>query len=386
MTDLLIQRSPVIVPPKWVGNIYRVSSPQEKEKAKGTYNVSLGAPESPIQPYLKTLDAMYTLLNESSSNLTQGCWLCLSPHPLCYLGLAVNGTFSEADQNECDWKQLRLSIGDIKGKGLCVKNPSVTSSYLDSICSYQTPTISNEKYLKAGNNAWWACTNGITPCLSMTVLNQKLEVCVMVHILPQVTIYGEDQGWEYLAKRTHTQEKCHPALVPVLTASGIVGSVALGVTAIGLQDSNFKTLAQQVKIDLGLLTKSVSHLEKQVDSLAEMVLQNHQGLDLGFMKEGGICAPLGEQCCYYANKSGIIRETLATVNKHLQENYNRLIKQGGWFQSLFNWSPWMTTLVSVLARPLLILLLALAFGPCIINKLMAYGRAWIGSVHLMILN
>ncbi|XP_021098212.1 endogenous retrovirus group S71 member 1 Env polyprotein-like [Heterocephalus glaber] len=121
MTDLLIQHSPVIVSPNPVGNIYRVSGPQEKEKAKGTYNVSLVAPESLIQPYLKTLDAMYTLLNESSPNLTQGCWLCLSLFPPYYVGLAVNGTFSEADQNECDWKQLRLSIGDIKGKGLCVK-------------------------------------------------------------------------------------------------------------------------------------------------------------------------------------------------------------------------------------------------------------------------
>ncbi|XP_012927520.1 endogenous retrovirus group S71 member 1 Env polyprotein-like [Heterocephalus glaber] len=274
VTDLFIQCSPVIVLPKPVGNIYRVSGPQEKEKAKGTYNVSLAAPESPIQPYLKTLDAMYTLLNESSSNLTQGCWLCLSPCPPYYVGLAVNGTFSEADQNECDWKQLRLSIGYIKGKGSCVKNPSVTSSYLDSICSYQTPIISNEKYLKAGNNAWWACTNGITPCLSMTVLSQELEVCVVVHTLPQVTIY-EDQGWEYLTKRAHTSEKHHPALIPVLTATGIVGSVALGVTAIGMQDSNFKTPAQQVKMVLGLLTESVSHLQKQVDSLAEMVLQNH---------------------------------------------------------------------------------------------------------------
>ncbi|XP_012934136.1 endogenous retrovirus group S71 member 1 Env polyprotein-like [Heterocephalus glaber] len=350
MTDLIIQHSPVILPPKPVGNIYRVSGPQKK-KAKRTHNVTLAAPESLIQPYLKTLNAMYTLLNRSDYSVTQGCWMCLSPRPPYYVGVAVDGTYSEVNQDECDWKQQRLSIGDITEKGLCVKNPSVTSSYLDSVCSYQTPTASNEKYLKAGNNAWWACTNGITPCLCMTVLNQELEVFVMVHILPQVTIFGEDQGWEYLAKKTHTREKRHPALIPVLTAAGIAGSAALGTTAKGLQDSNFKTLAQQVKIDLGLLTESVPHLEKQVDSLAEMVLQNRRGLNLGFMKEGGLCAALGEQCCYYANKSGIIRETLATVNKHLQEKYDRLEKREGWSQSMFNWSPWLTTLVSALAGP-----------------------------------
>ncbi|XP_012934307.1 endogenous retrovirus group S71 member 1 Env polyprotein-like [Heterocephalus glaber] len=344
--------------------------------------------ESPIQPYLKMLDAMFMMLNGSNNNVTNECWMGLNPKPPYYIGIAINGTYTETSQDGCHWKQTRLSIGDIHERGSCVKNPKVTSSYLDSACFYQTASTEPDKYLRAENNSWWACTGGITPCLSVAVLQREPKVCVLVHILPQVFIYGGEQGWEYLTRKVHPIKiKHHPALILVLAIGGIAGSTALGVAALAVQEANFKALTQQVKIDLGLITKSVSHLEKQVDSLRKWSSRTAEvSIDLLFMKEGGLCAALGEQCCYYANKSGVIRPTLATVNKHLQEKYDRLEENSGWYQSLFNWSPWLTTLVSALAGPLLILLLALTFSPFIINKLMAYLRARVGSVCLMVLN
>ncbi|KAF0884412.1 ENVT1 protein, partial [Crocuta crocuta] len=177
-----------------------------------------------------------------------------------------------------------------------------------------------------------------------------------------------------------------PILVPALTAIRIGGSATLGASALGIQDVNFKSLSQQVAQDLGLLTQSVAHLEGQVDFLAEMVLQNWQGLDLLFMKEGGLCMALGEQCCYYANKSGIIQDTLAPVNQHLLTKYDQREANYGWFQSLFSWSPWLTTPISTLIGPLIIILLALAIGPYVINRLMAYTRSRIASLKLLMLS
>ena len=51
----------------------------------------------------------------------------------------------------------------------------------------------------------------------------------------------------------------------------------------------------------------------------------------------------------------------------------------GWFESWFNSSPWVTTLISALLGPLIILFLLLTFGPYILNCLVAFIKAPIGD-------
>lgn len=57
---------------------------------------------------------------------------------------------------------------------------------------------------------------------------------------------------------------------------------------------DFKELIAQVDRDLGHLEDPASHLEARWDSLAEVVLQNHRGLDLLSRRQGGLCVTLGE--------------------------------------------------------------------------------------------
>jgi hypothetical protein len=42
--------------------------------------------------------------------------------------------------------------------------------------------------------------------------------------------------------------------------------------------------------------------------LAAIDLQNRRGLDFITVEKGGICVFLGEECCFYAKQSGIVRE------------------------------------------------------------------------------
>jgi hypothetical protein len=48
-------------------------------------------------------------------------------------------------------------------------------------------------------------------------------------------------------------------------------------------------------------------LLKQINSLVALVLQNGGRLEILTDKEGGLCLFLQEECCFYVNKSGIVR-------------------------------------------------------------------------------
>ena len=57
----------------------------------------------------------------------------------------------------------------------------------------------------------------------------------------------------------------------------------------------------------------------------------------------------------------------------------------GWFEFWFNSSPKLSTLISTLLRPLVVLLLLFTFGPCILNHLVTFVKELIGTIQRMII-
>nr|KAF6398595.1 hypothetical protein HJG59_010440 [Molossus molossus] len=226
--------------------------------------------------------------------------------------------------------------------------------------------------------------SGIHRCISP---GSRPDLCISTYIIPQVYLYAGPTGdAHFLAQDQHPRlQRRTPILIPILTTLGIAESAAVGTSALITNNINIKKLSATFSKDISLLQTQVGYLERQVDSLAEMVMQNRRGLDLLFLKQGGLCAALGETCCFCANHSGIIRQSMQELQKRLRERELEERSHESWYQSLFNWSPWLTTLISAIAGLLFLLLLGLTCGPIVLNKLIAFIKERVQSVKLMVL-
>lgn len=74
-------------------------------------------------------------------------------------------------------------------------------------------------------------------------------------------------------------------------------------------------------IDLGIERPEnpIADLQESLTSLAKVVLQNKRVLGLAFLQQGGLCAALGGECYSYADRSGVVKESLARVREGLSK-------------------------------------------------------------------
>ena len=134
-----------------------------------------------------------------------------------------------------------------------------------------------------------------------------------------------------------------------------------------MQNQRYSSLRAATDLEIERLESSISHLQESLSSLAEVVLQNKRGLDLVFLQQRGLCAVLGEECCFYVNHSGVVRESLAKIREGLSQRKREREMSQIWFESWFNSFPWFETLISSLVGSLIILLLLLTLRPCLLN-------------------
>ncbi|CAD7679926.1 unnamed protein product [Nyctereutes procyonoides] len=208
----------------------------------------------------------------------------------------------------------------------------------------------------------------------------------MVQIIPRV-FYHPAETLENQYDKPPTRFRREPVslTLAVMLGLGVAAGVGTGAAALIQDSQHYIELQTAVDEDLRTLEQSVSKLEQSLTSLSEVVLQNRRGLDLLFLKEGGLCAALGEECCFYADHSGVIRDSMAKLRERLNKRQRDREAQQGWFESWFNQSPWLTTLISTIMGPLVILLLLLTFGPCVLNQLLQFIRERLSITQALVL-
>ena len=82
----------------------------------------------------------------------------------------------------------------------------------------------------------------------------------------------------------------------------------MGIGGIASSTTFYHTLTKDFAEDTERVATSLVALQDQLDSLPEVVLQNRRGLDLLTAEQGGLCFFLNEECCFYVNQSGMIRD------------------------------------------------------------------------------
>nr|XP_036866747.1 endogenous retrovirus group FC1 Env polyprotein [Manis javanica] len=335
---------------------------------------------------LNLLEGAFQALNTTNPKTTESCWLCFSSGPPYYEGLGLLGNFSKTTRHEiCSWGSHRkLTLTEVTGKGKCLGTVPPTHKALCNETVAITPSGKNE-YLVPPPEGWWACNTGVTPCVSTSAFNSSRDFCIMVQLVPRL-MYHDDLSFvtEFEPRHRYKREPVSLTLA-VLLGIGVAAGVGTGAAAIVQGNQHYEGLRTAIDEDLKTIEQSITKLEESLTSLSEVVLQNRRGLDLLFLKEGGLCAALREECCFYADHSGIVRDSMSKLRERLDQRKREREAGQGLFESWFTRSPWFTTLISTLAGPLLILVLLLTLGPCMLNRLITFVRERVSAVHVLML-
>lgn len=142
-----------------------------------------------------------------------------------------------------------------------------------------------------------------------------------------------------MVNNSPSQGKERALYYPYLGLGAGLTVLGMGTTAPVTQQDGYQCLCKSIDEDIPHLESSALILEAFLDSLAEVVLQNRRGLDLLLLQQKGQCMAPVEECCSYANKIGIIRQTVAKIQDSLLHRQKEHHASQGWFESWFSSSP-----------------------------------------------
>lgn len=323
------------------------------------------------------LTESHKLLNISNPSLANSCWLCLRqgpPLPLAvFLPLNSTSMFNDSSnaQPTHPFPVLPYPAENIT----CLYKPPLNNSFdIDvGLAPFCTDNETIDFPLYAPNSTVFVCKDN----LAYTVLPANWSGnCAHATLFPNIEIISGDTpvpipSFDYIAGRP----KRAVQFIPLIATLGISSAMVTGSTGLGIAVHKYRQLSQQLINDVQTLSTTIQDLQDQIDSLAEVVLQNRRGLDLLTAEQGGICLALQETCCFYANKSGIVRDKIKTLQEDLERRRRALAENPFWT----GWNGLLPYLLPLLG-PFAGILIILSVGPCLFNRLVAFIKQQVDNL------
>ena len=133
-----------------------------------------------------------------------------------------------------------------------------------------------------------------------------MDICILTFLTPQMNIVSDNQTLT-IPLTTYVFKKSHSVFTPT-SWSWNYSWIGMGIGGIASSTTFYHTLSKDFTDNIEKVAKTLVALQDQLNSLAEVVLQNRRGLDLLTAEKGGLYLFLNEKCCFYVNQSGIVRD------------------------------------------------------------------------------
>ena len=238
-------------------------------------------------------------------------------------------------------------------------SPNYTGLTNSAPCSCSTWVLWNSTNNCTNPGIFILCGTYAYSCLPL----DPLGPCILVFLTPGLTFLREEIEQIVYPQGELSHRKRRAVVAPLLIGTGTAAALGTGTGGISTSAHFYYKLSQELNEDMEQVVESFVLVQRQINSLVSVALQNGRALDLLTAEKGGSCLFLGEDCCYFVNETGIVRgrvkelrDRIECRRKELQNLYTP--------QNLFQLAlPWLLPFLG----PLVLIILFLLFGPCLFN-------------------
>lgn len=168
----------------------------------------------------------------------------------------------------------------------------------------------------------------------------------------------------------HLTGQTQTVILPMLASESIVGTLGMSAGSLDHSEAALKKphqITHSIEQNLTRIPTVIKKPNNQLNSLSEVVLHDRRGLSLLFMEQGGQCAALGKDCCFYANSTMAIIEKLEKLEREAKEWKKLYCDTKGRYEKLLNHNPGLDSIPVEITGPILNIIVVLSFGSSLIK-------------------